>query len=93
MIFDSIIPLAIFTDKIEIKMIRFILKESEYMSTSRVGSRRKTRNYEQKLSERRAWWITIFLLLGVSTIAFLYQRLRKHPTFTLFCTGYDCPPS
>jgi len=50
------------------------------------------RNYEQKLSERRAWWITIFLLLGVSTIAFLYQRLRKHPTFTLFCTGYDCPP-
>ena len=28
MIFDSIIPLAIFTDKIEIKMIRFILKET-----------------------------------------------------------------
>ena len=49
------------------------------------------RNYEQKLSERRAWWVTIFLLLGVSTVAFLYQRLRKNPTFTLFCTGHDCP--
>ena len=49
------------------------------------------RNYEQKLSERRAWWVTIFLLLGVSTVAFLYQRLRRNPTFTLFCTGHDCP--
>lgn len=48
------------------------------------------RNYEQKLTERRAWWLTIFLLLTLSFIAFLYQRLRKNPAFTLFCTGDEC---
>lgn len=49
------------------------------------------RNYEQKLSERRAWWLTMGLLLVLSITAFLYQRLRNNPAFTLFCAGQNCP--
>ena len=49
------------------------------------------RNYEQKLSERKAWWLTMCLLLGLSFTAFLYQRLRNNPAFTLLCTDHPCP--
>ena len=49
------------------------------------------RNFEQKLSERRAWWITLFVLLALAFTAFLYQRLRINPAFTLVCTGLNCP--
>ncbi len=52
------------------------------------------RNYEQKLSERRAWWAIIFLLILISLVAFLYQRLRNNPAFTLFCKNSEqinCP--
>jgi len=51
------------------------------------------KNYEQKLSERRAWWMTLLVLLALSFTAFLYQRLSINPAFTLVCTpGLDCPP-
>jgi len=51
------------------------------------------KSYEQKLSERRAWWITLLALFIISLVAFLYQRLRPNPALTLFCVGADCPPS
>ena len=51
------------------------------------------KNYEQKLSERRVWWLTLLVLFILSFTAFLYQRLRPNPALTLFCVGHRCPPS
>ena len=51
------------------------------------------KNYEQKLSERRVWWLTLLVLFILSLTAFLYQRLRPNPALTLFCVGHRCPPS
>jgi membrane associated rhomboid family serine protease len=52
------------------------------------------RNYEQQLSERRVWWISVAFLLGLCLAAFLYQGLFNNPAFTIFCTGSrsNCPP-
>ena len=50
------------------------------------------KNYEQKLSERRVWWLTLLVLFILSFTAFLYQRLRPNPALTLFCVGHRCPP-
>lgn len=48
------------------------------------------RNYEQKLSERRVWWLSVLMLLLCSLAAFLYHGLRNNPAFTLFCNQPHC---